>query len=242
MSDQSTFLPPILMLHGWGGTFEQTFMSSGIVELFRSHGREVLEIDLPGHGLTSTETTADFDDLSGTIHAKLEHKNYDVVGFSLGAKLALSLAIRYPELFRKVVAGGVGNNIFSQQEPFGAKVAHVLLSERMTSSDPVVNGLINYALDAGNNAKKLAQVLLRKPNPIVVPSQLAQVKSEVCLILGDQDALANPFDQLTESLPSAALHLLKGVDHIQLPHHAEFKNITFEFLQQQCVVHKTSSN
>ena len=40
-------------MHGWGGSFESTWQRSGFTELLHDAGREVLGIDLLGHGTAS---------------------------------------------------------------------------------------------------------------------------------------------------------------------------------------------
>ncbi|NBR92976.1 MAG: alpha/beta hydrolase, partial [Actinobacteria bacterium] len=40
----------MLLVHGWAGSFERTWVRSGIVDLLRDAGRDVLDFDLPGHG------------------------------------------------------------------------------------------------------------------------------------------------------------------------------------------------
>jgi pimeloyl-ACP methyl ester carboxylesterase len=71
-------------------------------------GRQVIAVDLQGHGRTadidrplSTELMA--DDIAALIkHLKLERP--DVMGYSLGGGVAVLIAIRHPEVIGKLVA------------------------------------------------------------------------------------------------------------------------------------------
>ena len=41
---------PIVLVHGWGGSFQTTWRQSGFTELLADAGREVIGVDLLGHG------------------------------------------------------------------------------------------------------------------------------------------------------------------------------------------------
>ena len=41
---------PVVLVHGWGGSFETTWRASGFTELLADAGRQVIGVDLLGHG------------------------------------------------------------------------------------------------------------------------------------------------------------------------------------------------
>ena len=41
---------PVVLVHGWGGSFESTWQRSGFTELVWEAGRPVIGVDLLGHG------------------------------------------------------------------------------------------------------------------------------------------------------------------------------------------------
>ena len=41
---------PVVLVHGWGGSFESTWRSSGFADLLEDSGRDVIGVDLLGHG------------------------------------------------------------------------------------------------------------------------------------------------------------------------------------------------
>ncbi|MEK7856105.1 MAG: alpha/beta fold hydrolase, partial [Acidobacteriota bacterium] len=96
---------PVLLLHG-------AFMAiSGdwndwINELSKS--RKVIAVELQGHGRTADidrDMTA--ENLADDVSALLEHLKIpkaDIIGYSLGAGVAMQCAIRHPEKVRKVVS------------------------------------------------------------------------------------------------------------------------------------------
>jgi pimeloyl-ACP methyl ester carboxylesterase len=93
----------LILLHGGLGAIEM--FGPNLPALAK--GRQVIAVDLQGHGRTadidrpiSVELMA--DDIAALItHLKLDRP--DVMGYSLGGGVALQTAIRHPELVRKLV-------------------------------------------------------------------------------------------------------------------------------------------
>jgi pimeloyl-ACP methyl ester carboxylesterase len=94
---------PLILLHGAFGTGEM--FGPVLSELARN--RRVITADLQGHGRTADigrplrfETMA--DDIAGLI-GHLGLAQADVMGYSLGAGVAMRLAIQHPELVRRLI-------------------------------------------------------------------------------------------------------------------------------------------
>ena len=95
---------PLVLLHGGGSTIEVTF--ARVLPLFARH-RPVIAVEEQGHGRTSDrvqpvtfETSA--DDVAVLVR-RLGVAPVDVLGFSNGASVGLQMAIRHPELVRRLV-------------------------------------------------------------------------------------------------------------------------------------------
>jgi len=94
---------PLILLHGGLGAIEM--FGPNLPALAR--GRQVVAVDLQGHG-----RTADIDRplsvqlMADDIAALIKHLNLtsaDIMGYSLGGGVALQTAIRHPEVVRKLV-------------------------------------------------------------------------------------------------------------------------------------------
>lgn len=96
--------PPLVLLHGGGSTIDSNF---GRVIPFLARTRRVIALEEQGHGRTSDrdepftfERSA--DDVVGLLqHLKISQA--DLLGFSNGASVALQVAIRHPQIVRKLV-------------------------------------------------------------------------------------------------------------------------------------------
>lgn len=96
---------PLILLHGGFGT---TGMFDGVLTPALNAGREVIAVDLQGHGRTAdTERPLTLEAMADDIAALLGSLGLpqaDVMGYSLGGGVALQTAIRHPDMVRKLVA------------------------------------------------------------------------------------------------------------------------------------------
>jgi pimeloyl-ACP methyl ester carboxylesterase len=95
---------PLVLLHGGGSTIEVTF--SKVLPVFAG-SRRVIAVEEQGHGRTTDrEAPVTFessaDDVAGLLRY-LKVAKADIFGFSNGASIALQIAIRHPQLVRKLV-------------------------------------------------------------------------------------------------------------------------------------------
>lgn len=118
----SAGLPPVVLLHGFASSADEDFLATGWAEALAASGREALAVDLPGHG-ASPAIAADAEaTTSAVVAAILEAvgravpgtEPFDVIGYSLGARLAWELPAASPRV-RRLVLGGI-----SPFEPFAA--------------------------------------------------------------------------------------------------------------------------
>ena len=57
--------PPVVMVHGWGGSFDRTWKTPGVSTLIEEEGRPVIGIDLLGHGeAPKPHNPADYADMT----------------------------------------------------------------------------------------------------------------------------------------------------------------------------------
>lgn len=97
--------PPFLLIHG----FTDTGRSFSLLEPYL-HGHHLLIPDLRGHGASSRPHTGySISNMAGDIADLIVHEKLDrpiLIGHSMGAMIALTLASKRPELIRGHVAIG----------------------------------------------------------------------------------------------------------------------------------------
>jgi pimeloyl-ACP methyl ester carboxylesterase len=130
------------------------------------------------------------------------------VGFSDGGILALMLAIRYPELVRRLVVSGV--NI----APDGLNADD--LDELRATQNPKTKTI----------DEKLAHLWATSPTETELSvAMLAKISQPVLLISGDRDAITLEHTlKIFHALPDAELCVLPGTDHATFSGRAEWLN------------------
>jgi pimeloyl-ACP methyl ester carboxylesterase len=219
----------VVLVHGWGGSFESTWQRSGFTDLLADAGREVIGVDLLGHGTApKPHDPAEYDDLTTRVLEAMPDEPVDAVGFSLGAMTLLRLAIRDSSRFRRLVLAGVGNNLFEEDEERSRRIIAAL--EGTGDPDDNIGRLFTqYAQQPGNDITALTAVMKRsRPRPFA-KEDVAQVRCPTLVVIGDRD-FAGPGDPLADALPDSKLKVLRNTDHFATPESFGFIDATLEFL------------
>lgn len=118
---------PIVMLHGWmgsGADFE------ALVAAQHLDGRTVLAIDLPGHGDSpDSDREYGFEDVAAWVEAALPAEVVDLVGYSMGGRVALYVAGMNRTRVKRLVLIGANPGI---DHPVAQRERLELDSERAT--------------------------------------------------------------------------------------------------------------
>ena len=229
MSIWSTEAPvPIVFLHGWATSTQMTWVEPGWFELVKEGGRRPLGYDLLGHGEADKPDEVEaYRDLVTPVVDQLpfgvdDGRQIDIVGYSLGARTALDLTLRHPQLVRRLVLSGVGRNLIE-----GSALGDE--SDR-AGADYRFEGLLR---SAGEEAAAVLQMVgeaqSARTDRYFTAEQLATVTQPVLLVIGSED-FAGPPEPLAELLPNVEVTILPGVDHFSLPKQFGFIDAALEFL------------
>lgn len=207
----------VVLVHGFATDSARTWRDNGWFDLLADAGREPAAIDLLGHGTAEKpHDPAAYADLEGYVLGRFPHEPVDAIGFSLGARVLLTIASRHPDRFQRLVVTGIGGRLLP-----GASDPE--LNERVLSaiegggdtSNPVVQYFVGLAGQPGVDRHALA-ACLRADRPPLTPELLAAVTVPVLVVIGDRD-FAGPGEPLAAGLPNATLKTLRHVDHFATP-------------------------
>ncbi len=210
--------PPLLLLHGGGDSGEHSFERQiGIL----SQRHRIIAPDQVGQGRTPDVAgplsyTGMMQDTAALLQ-QLRLRQLDVIGFSDGGILALMLAVRHPQLVRRLVISGV--NV----APEGLN-ADQLQALRAAQTDKP------RTVD-----EKLAQLWLSSPTEQELNlTLLSMIRQPVLVISGDRDAITLEHTlQIFHALPNAELCVLPGTDHGTFSGRPEWLNPIIEhFLER----------
>ncbi len=188
----------LLLLHGGGDSGEHSFAYQ--LDEFAEH-HLIVAPDQVGQGRTPDVRgpltyTGMMEDTAALLQ-RLKLKHVDVVGWSDGGILALMLAVRHPELVRRLVISGV--NI----APDGLNPDDLDELRATQISKP-------KTID-----EKLAHLWLTSPTEAeLTVAMLAKISEPTLVISGDHDAITLEHTlKIFHALPVAELCVLPGTDH-----------------------------
>ncbi len=228
MSDVAAH-PPVVLVHGFTGSSEGTWTESGLVELLREAGRTAVPLDMLGHGdQPKSHDPADYADHEAHLLARAPDGPLDGIGFSAGAFTLLTLAVRHPDRFGRLVLAGVGRNVVEPDADRNARIA-AAVAGTAPGDDPEAQVFARYAHEPGADPGALAAFMRRRPATPLRPADLGSVTASCLVVIGSDD-FAGPGEPLVEALPDARLVTLAGVDHFATPKAIGFIDAALDFL------------
>ncbi|MGK2950404.1 MAG: alpha/beta fold hydrolase [Acidimicrobiales bacterium] len=203
----------VALIHGFATSSSRTWGDNGWLDLLADVGRTPLAIDLLGHGTAAKPHDPEaYQQMEALVLDALPPEPVDGIGFSLGARVLLTLAAEHPERFSRLVLTGVGANLLRTE---GSDLILRAIEGEGDPTNPVVQYFAGLAQHPEVDRQALA-ACLRSPRPALTPERLAAVDLPVLVVLGDKD-FAGPGEPLVEALPNAELVTLRGVDHFATP-------------------------
>jgi pimeloyl-ACP methyl ester carboxylesterase len=225
----------VVLLHGFASSFEHNWREPGWFDLLTEAGRDVVDIDLPGHGRGPHATDpAAYSDVPGEVARRVFAATpgpVDGVGFSMGGHTLLAIAAEHPERFRRLAILGVGESAL--QPPTGAAESHVLADAFAAGSEPkpgMARLFWRLAHSAGNDPAALAAFLRRPPRGLDATA-LGHIACPVLVVIGDRDN-GGPADGLVAALPAARLVTLQGTDHFATTSDYRCMDAVLNFLEE----------
>ena len=216
--------PPLLMVHGWGGSHQETWQNTGVEQLVNDAGKTVIGVDLLGHGTSEKpHDPQDYADISAPIRKAIGSRSIgvDAVGFSLGAIALLDAALHNPNYFRKLMLVGVGDGLLDPHKPDETERIIAGIDGTASLNDILARQFGSYAKRSNNDPLALRAALLRPRKEPFSEAQLNCIEAEIVLAVGDRDFVL-PADRLANAFKHCRYVKLKNCDHF-----ASTENFTF---------------
>ena len=197
---------PVLLLHGLFSNAQMNWIKFGHAQKLADAGCEVFMPDLRAHGESAAphEPVAYPDDvLARDVHALVEElwlEDYDLVGFSLGARTA-ARAVISGLTPRKLVLAGMGLEGLS-----GWARRSAFFIDAIDRFDEVKRGdpaFMAVSFMRTMNVDRIAAKLLLEAVADTEPEQLKAITMSTMVLCGDKDQDNGSAERLTEALPNA---------------------------------------
>ena len=222
---------PVVLVHGWGGSFRDTWQKPGIDALLEDIGRSVLPFNLLGHADQDKPSDPEaYAHLPQWFLDRLpaEAPVIDAVGFSLGALTILRALIENPGRFGKVILAGIGDGVFVQSAPNANQKIVSALEGNLSEDDELGRMFWHYGNQPGNDLPALIAIMKRPPSEPIDPKVLSEITNEVLVVIGDKD-FTFPAEKLAAAFPNGRLVVLKNTDHFATPDSFAFIDQILDF-------------
>jgi pimeloyl-ACP methyl ester carboxylesterase len=158
----------------------------------------------------------------------------DLMGYSMGARLALQTALAHPSRVSNLIVGGVGGRMF--EPPPASEQPAMTMAEAMTAEDPesikdaTLRGFRLFAEQQGEDRLALAAVTQGRGGAAIAKEDLAAIAMPALVVAGQRDQMAGDPQALADLIPGAKAVTLPACDHFSAIPHALFKAAVFDFL------------
>lgn len=228
---------PVLLIHGFASHISMNWVSTGWINTLTKAGYRVIAIDNRGHG--NSAKLHDPAEYGGPLMAEDARRLLDhlgiakahVMGYSMGARITAFLALQHPERVRSAVFGGLGINMVRGMAGTGP-IANAL--EAPTIDDvvnPTAKTFRAFAEQTKSDLKALAACIRSSRDPIS-RDDVARIACPVLVVVGSEDVIAGPAEDLAELIPTASALTLPGKEHMKAVGDIGYKKAVLEFLEK----------
>jgi pimeloyl-ACP methyl ester carboxylesterase len=229
---------PILLVHGFASSKNVNWVYPTWVSELKKNGRRVIAFDNRGHGDSSKlydPAAYEIGIMAGDISALMDHLNIeraDVMGYSLGSRMAAVLALREPQRLRSAILGGIGIGLIEGGGP-GENVAEALEAPTLEDvTDPVGRTFRAFADQTRSDRRALA-ACLRGSRRLMTKEEAAAIRVPVLIAVGTADEIAGSAQALGTIIPGSQVLDIPNRDHMRAVGDKVYKTGVPDFLSQR---------
>ncbi len=218
---------PLVLLHGAYMTVD---MMSPLLSGLAQH-RRVIAPEAHGHGRTGdADRPITYPQMGDDVAALLRHlgiEQADVVGYSMGGATAVQLAVRHPELVRRLVVISAGFS--SDAAPAEAQAMFETITPEMFAGSPMEEAYQRLAPKPEDFPKLVEKITALDTTPFDWADEVRAMTAPTLVVVGDSDG--STLDHSVEffklrgggvmgdlaGLPESQLAVLPGTTHFIPP-------------------------
>ncbi len=217
---------PLVLLHGAFMTIDNNW--GGLLPAL-AESRRVIAVETQGHGRTAdVDRLLSYEQMAEDVAALLAHleiRQADVFGYSMGGGTALQIAIRHPELVRKLV---VASASFSSDGMYPEVFQGVQsVTSELFAGTPMMEAYERLAPDPNQFPMLVERIKAMNAVPQEWPTEAIEaIPAPTMIIIGDSDGTRpeHAVDMFRlrgggvfgdfAGLPASQLAILPGTTHI----------------------------
>jgi pimeloyl-ACP methyl ester carboxylesterase len=209
---------PILLIHGFASSHRINWVNPSWTATLTRAGRRTIVFDNRGHGdseklhdpqaYATPRMAADAANLLD--HLGIERA--DVMGYSMGARIAAFLARERPARVRGLILGGLGDHLV-EGVGLPQSIAEAMEAPSLDAlSDPLQRMFRAFADQNGSDLKALA-ACIRGSRQTLSAEEVGEIAAPTLVAIGTKDEVAGDPHRLAALLPNGRALDIPGRDH-----------------------------
>lgn len=234
---------PIVLVHGFASNKEVNWVHPGWIKTLKGAGRRVIALDNRGHGASAKlydPGAYSSSIMAEDVRALLDHLSLpqaDVMGYSMGARIAVFLALAHPHRVRSVVSGGLGIRLVEEGGGFrgleAQRIAEGLEAPTASDvSDPVARQFRAFAEQTHSDLRALA-ACMRGSRQALGRADVGRLGVPLLVAVGDKDTIAGSAQDLAALAPGAQALVIPDRDHMLAVGDRVFKAGVLDYLDRR---------
>ncbi len=229
---------PVMLIHGFASNSTVNWRNTNWIKTLNTAGFRTVALDNRGHG--HSDKLYEPEDYSADIMAEdvrrlMDHLNIeraDLVGFSMGARIAAFLAIAHPDRVRSLVFSGLGINMvrgLGGAEP----IAAALLTPNAEDVKSDAARSFRVFADQTKSDRRALAACIRSSRGKVTAEDLAKIRCPVLIAVGTDDVIGGSGAELAALIPGAEHVDIVGRDHMKSVGDLSHKKAVVDFLSRR---------
>lgn len=225
----------VILVHGFASTSEHNWGGTGWISALSPKYR-VIAPDVRGHGLSDKPQQPEaygYANMGADVTRLMDRLGIArafLIGYSMGASIAIELMLSRPERFRAIVLGGIAYDDGLEDKADRDAIAAAYRADNpATIKSPVAKAYRRFAESMPNDLPALAALIDAERAPFD-PAKLAAVRMPVLIVVGSNDNAIGDPQALPKMIPGARLVMLEGRDHLTAPSDPRFQATVLDFL------------
>jgi pimeloyl-ACP methyl ester carboxylesterase len=229
---------PVLLIHGFASNTVVNWVDTGWVRFLTGNGFRVISMDNRGHGRSQKlYRVEDYGapQMAEDARRLLDHlgiSRADVMGYSMGARIAAFLTLAHPDRVRSCIFGGLGINMVRGMAGTGP-IAHALEAESIDQvTNPTARTFRAFAEQTKSDLKALAACIRSSRDPITA-DDVGRITSPVLVVVGSDDVVGGSVSALAALIPGGEAVEIPGRDHMKAVGDRRYKEAVLDFLRRR---------
>jgi len=229
---------PVVLVHGFASKKEVNWVNTGWMTTLTRAGFRAIALDNRGHGASSKlydPAAYHSATMAEDVRALLDHLQIDradVMGYSMGARIAAFLAVEHPGRVRSLVLGGLGIRLV-EGVGLPESIAEALEAPSLADVSGATERMFRAFAEQTQSDLKALAACMRGSREELSREQVAGITAPVLVAVGTKDPVAGSAQALAALIPGARALAIPDRDHMLAVGDKVFKAGVIEFLNQR---------